>query len=415
MTMWMVRHAVVLCPLLQFLLNSQATGHEPDQFTVPVGKEFADLGSFWNEMLYEAVHQSVENVNAKIRQAQRIPVTEVRQFRLAELQSPDTMAWEVRSRFSPSLWAIEDLEIGLRIGKERGRHPGQIIAYRSSLLGSIYSHVPLPPDPRQVNRMLFLRCSTIKVHGTYLGTDKIAHFMGMGHLYYKGYRRAIRAGKPHQEAMRSAQTIGRIGPLSEIGLVGYLPTGIYSNADMASNYVGLKFFVNLTDPVRLKGRRCPPMLVREGNFWRIQPHVRPDGPFFAMFISDHLDEVLNPSLYEWGMRGQVRNMIRNRRKTVLDWYAGDDPAKRNPAYFEKLIAEYATYYTEDYGHSGHREKLVTVANTCFDRHSPATGGFPGLVQRLPPTTNSTNPPARVHIESIVIEASHTAGATTKRF
>jgi len=386
-----ISRAVVLYALSASFSGSEATGHEPDQFTVPKGKEFADLGGFWNNMLYDAICRSVEKVNAAIDRDQHIPLATLRELRLNRLRSPDAVAWQVRLRFPSSFWAIEDLEVRLRVGKERTKHPGKILVHRAGLLGSIYSHVPLIPDPRQINRVAVLRCSTIKVHGTYLGTDKIAHFIGMGYLYYGGYRRAIRAGKTHQQAMRAAQTIGRVGPLSETGLVGYLPTGVFSNADMASNYLGLKFFVNLTEPVKLKGRWYPPMLQRRDGLWTIRPHVRPDGKLFAAFISDHFDEVLNPGLYEPGMRSQVRGAIKRRSKEVLDWYAGGDPRKRNPAYFDRLLIEYATYYGEDYGHSGHRENLLTVGNTCFEDAGPAGPDHSALVRRLPPTAQVAAP------------------------
>ena len=80
----------------------------------------------------------------------------------------------------------------MRSKKQKAKYPGKILGDRSSLTGSVYSHFPLVPDPRQINRIVFLRCSTIKLHGTYLGTDKLSHFVAMGYLYYGKYRTGIR-------------------------------------------------------------------------------------------------------------------------------------------------------------------------------------------------------------------------------
>ena len=103
-----------------------------------------------------------------------------------------------------------------------------------------------------------------------------------------------------------ARQIGKHGLVSEKWLVGGVPTGIYSNADMVANYVGLKYYINVTEPVRLKGVRMPPMVVRSGDGWQVQSHVRPESGFFTLFISPHFDEVLNPCLFEWTMRGSTR-------------------------------------------------------------------------------------------------------------
>lgn len=379
---WIAVQAAVAVSVVTALLGSPSRAHEVDQFTVPAGEEFADLGDYWNQMLCDAVHKGVEKANGKIRQAEQIPIPQLRQMRLAQLHSPEAVAGEVRRQLPSAIWAIEGLELKLRQGKERARHPNKILCYRAPLLGNIFSYLPLIPDPRQLNRILFLRCSTIKIHGTYLGTDKVSHFVSMGYLYYGQYRKAIRTGKTREEALRRAKRMGETGPLSERGLVGYVPTAVYSNADMVANYTGMKFYISLTDPVRLKGRWCDPMLVRDGRLWKIQPHVRPEGTFLAMFISDHLDEALNPSLYDITMRSPVRAAIKRRSKTLLDWYAGDDPVKRRRAYFDQLLAQYATYYGQDYGHYGRVDDLITIGNTCFEQVPPGTTERLKLVEHL---------------------------------
>ena len=76
--------------------------------------------------------------------------------------------------------------------------------------------------------------------------------------------------------------------------MGEIPTGDYSNADMAANYIGMKFYINVTEPVMLRGRRMAPMVVRDGDFFRLRPEVPPETGYFAQIVSDQHDEVLEP-------------------------------------------------------------------------------------------------------------------------
>jgi hypothetical protein len=349
--------------------------HEVDQFDVPLGKEFVDLGDYWDRMLYGAVEKAVEKTNESIRRTKKYNrIAPLRQVQLNQLHSPGQLAWSVRRKLPSAILAIEGLELKVHLTGRQPEDSGRITGHFGSLLSGTYCHLPMLPDPRQINRISLLRCSTIKVHGTYFGTDKFSHFVSMGFIYYLYYHAARTLGQSHEEAVATARSIGKNGPISERWLVGYIPSGVYSNADMAANYVGMKYYLNVTEPVRLKGRVYPPMVVREGDFWRIQPHVRPGNGYFSLFVSPHFDEVFNPNLFEWGMRGRVRAAIRARGGKLVDWYAKDDPAKRSPAYFDFMLHECLTYYGEDYGHCGQLGKLITVSQTCFDQQPPKAPG-----------------------------------------
>ena len=84
----------------------------------------------------------------------------------------------------------------------------------------------------------------------------------------------------------------------------------------------------------LKGKLRPPMLVREGVL-ELADHVHRDSDFFAIFISDHLDEALNPSLFEGGMRSAVRNAVRERAEIVLLLYVDERGNIRPKEWFEQ--------------------------------------------------------------------------------
>ena len=73
-----------------------------------------------------------------------------------------------------------------------------------------------------------MRSSLIRLHGQYVGTDKIGHFVSMGFYYYNTYRTSRAMGNAHDKALAHAASFGKWGPLSEGALLGYIPTGIYS-------------------------------------------------------------------------------------------------------------------------------------------------------------------------------------------
>ena len=64
----------------------------------------------------------------------------------------------------------------------------------------------------------------------------------------------------------------------------------------------------------------PPMLVRDGEYWRLNAHVQPDSDFFTVFITPHWNEVLNPNMYGFTSRARLRAIVRTRCADVLDWY-----------------------------------------------------------------------------------------------
>lgn len=366
-----------LCAVCCWLLAGVAGGHEVDQYDIPEGTDLVDHGDYWDQLLYRAVERGVAKTNQAIDDTRRLLIVPgVRQARLAQLQSPSHLTWAVRHQLPNAVMAIAGTEWKLHQAPQAKEGQSQdnkaVNLYYSSPLSGTYSKLPWWPDPRILTRISLLRSSAVKVHGQYIGVDKLAHFTGMGAWYYAYYQAARAAGKSQSEAIAVARSIGKYGPLSETWLVGGIPTGIYSNADMAANYVGLKYYINLTEPVTIRGELRGPMVVWDGDRWQIQPFVKPE--YFAQFMSPHFDEVLNPCLYEWTFRDRVRVAVHERRRGILSRYAGGDLERRSPEYFDAVLADCLTYYGEDYGHSGQVDKLITVAKVCFD--PPGVDGVP---------------------------------------
>jgi len=364
---WSARVAALTIVIaLGFSLPLSACAHEVDPYALPPGTELVDLGDYWDNLLYGAVRGAADEANLKLRQAGLIHLRSAREAYIRHCIAPDTVALAARCRLPSALMAIEGLELKLLWQNSVEAKGNKKFGYFAAPWKSIYGQTQAIPDPRQLGRMSFMRCSLINVHGTYVGTDKVAHFVSMGYIGYCTYRRQIEHGVDHAEALRRTAALNGQGPLGETTILGGIPTGIYSNADMAADYLGLKFYLNLREPVKLQGQVVPPMLVYKGGQLRMREDVRPESGYFARFVSGHMDEVLNPNLYDATMRTAVRQGVRQHSREILERYAGNDPDKRTPEYFKRLVVEYAKYYGEDYGHSGQFEKLITVANTCFE-------------------------------------------------
>lgn len=376
--------------LLLALTATAARAHDTDQFSVPAGQEMADLGPMLSARYAGVVRRAVDRLNGRIQWAmenqdrhyrsttrtggnrpssRRVIREESPEQVLAQSYSPEGVAQAVWEEFGPAVEIIEGLERELYSDKVKAMFPGQLPAYKAkSNFDSIYNKAYSPIDPRNISAIF--HASTIKVFGVYLGCDKIGHFTDMGFHYFRDYRSQVKNGSSSEEAMHTAVRLGTEGLFSERGLLGYLTAGSFSNADLVSNYAGCLMYRNLTEPVVLKGRLHEPILVRDGDFWKINDGFD-DNTWFERFISDHWNEALNPSLYEPLMRGTVRKLVAERNATLLEFYKdkyGDnDPAE----YFSRLAATLSTYYGDDYGHNGEPEHLIHIGNTMPEREHVA--------------------------------------------
>lgn len=358
--------------------------HEVDQFTVPVGREFADLGGYYNEYFITAIEEGVRRTNRRINLALggdgsrfdnpnpkygsgvlRTYDTGTSGYTLAYLYSDEAVARFVRKSIPDAVTLIEGLERELYKPEITDNYPGKVVAYKATDSECIYAKAHLPVDPRSLFRLW--RSSSTMAYGTYLGTDKIGHFVDMGYHYYSVYNRLRGGGVAERRAMYDAFHAFDSGLLSESSVLGYASAGAYSNADMASNYVGCLFYRNLTEPVRLKGKLRPPAVVRDGDYWKLNDHVRGEPDFFAWFICDHFDEVLNPSHFEKGMQKAIRRAIKDRCASTRDWYADGDGNRRPVGYFRDKMYELATYYNSDYGHSRKFNELLNLDAVCTNK------------------------------------------------
>ncbi len=360
------RYSMLAAAFAILSVSSVAIGHEADQYSVPVGREFADLRHYFSEDIYDILQAAIEKTNSRIKSSMQngAPTAQTK-----SLQTGEAVAAAVYAEFPPVVNHVEIIGLRLTSSKVQRRYPGLVVYYLPPVW--IYHHWALLFDPTKLVRLM--RCPTIMINGTYLGTDKFVHFVHMGYICYGVYNRAVGQGASENEAVEQAVAMGNGNhPLSEKSLLGMLVTGVYSNADLAANYAGLKFFRNLTEDVRLNGETQPPMMVRDGEFWRLNDHVRREGDLIGDFVSPHWDEVLNPCVFGPGMGFAIKEEIKKRCADVLYWYRDETGSSRTRDGFRDMALNLTTYYGEEYGHRGAIDDLVSTANVCF----PDTGGRP---------------------------------------
>lgn len=358
-----IKRICSLAVLAFFALAPISSAHETDQYSVPVGRQFADLRFWFSEYMYDKLAAAVDATNRKIartlRNGQPTSAT-------AKAQSPEELAWTVLLQFPPVIHYVETLELQLHSSQLRSRYPGLVIGYRPATW--IYHHPLLLLDPTKLLRLG--QTSTMMVNGSYFGTDKVVHFVHMGYLYHRTYRQSLARGLPIEEAIRRAVNEGAgSGIISENNLLGLIPTGVNSNGDKAANYAGMKMYINLTEPVRLKGSMRPPLLVREGEFYKLNAHVRPSTDFFSIFVSDHWNEVFNPNTYGPGQGRWVMEEIQKRCPDTLAFYRDASGRPYSWADYRRIAEELSTYYGEDYGFKGNLDEMVSVMTACFEGRS----------------------------------------------
>ena len=82
----------------------------------------------------------------------------------------------------------------------------------------------------------------VNVGGIYIGLDKLTHFTASGFLYYKIYRLALEFVESKEAAMQMAIAMGIYG---EKYILGKISSGVFSFADLESNYQGFLFALDL--------------------------------------------------------------------------------------------------------------------------------------------------------------------------
>ena len=314
---------------------------ETDQFTLPP-RPLVDIGPELQQEVTAALQRAMDRANGQYAEhmanARRTGFDFIRQSELEKANQRLTEGFMARAVFDATVRggsAVCYMEGWARYG-EFDRQP---MKFDPSPGESVYDTLTRPI-------LIFILSPTISLDGVYLGTDKLGHIFEQGYEYYEVYARERNRGRDEAAAIRKAV---ELGVEQEQGVYGLGIDNIYSNADLAANYAGLKFYINLTRPVAINGIKREPILVLENKQWRLNKAAGDN--FMRAYITAHLNEAWNPCRYDWPLRLGVRSNV---RKLAPRWM------EHNGITAEELrqrMVELSRWYGEDYGHSGF-EKVV---------------------------------------------------------
>ena len=355
---------LALLVLLATLLVPQRTvsAFETDQYHLPP-KPLADIGNEVSDHIERKLVEVVSKVNAEILARQKCLKAiadegnrkgcgsrDAELSRLEYLRSEDGIAHEVFAPFGGGVPPFTSIGTWM----DSHRFEAQPARYRTSCWKSIFI----------LNPVIALTISpTVNLYGSEFGTDKIAHIFQQGYTYYKMYRQALNEGATPAEAREKAV---RWGQKSERTFYGTLVAGVYSNGDLASNYAGLKFYEGLTHSVRVGDTTLPSVLELNEGVWKINDNVNLREVLLKPFISDHLNEALNPSIFtkNLGWRAFIGRAVKKR--SCERWIEQHPGLSREG--LESGSRELRLWYGEDYGFTD-SEHFITIANTCFEDKS----------------------------------------------
>lgn len=329
---------------------------ETDQYNLPE-KPLADIGDEVADYTRENIAKAIGKINAQIIKHQNCleknsaasgcGSPEKERAELAELRSEAAI---VRAVFKPLGGGIPPFT-NSGTWMESHKFRAQPARFKASFGKSIYRTSPV----------LYLTISeTVRLYGVELGTDKIAHLFQQGYTYYRIVERAKAKRISYAEGVRKAVNWGKT---SEKTYYGYWASGIYSNADLAANFVGMKFYENLTREIKISGETFAPILVLKRGVWEFNENVNLRESLLIPFISNHLNEAWNPSVIVslFGFRAGVRKTV---KKQACPQWRKEFP-NLTQANFAEMSANLKLWDGADYGFKESSD-FITVANTCFD-------------------------------------------------
>lgn len=328
-----------LITLLSIFGMQQSQAEETDQFTLPPG-ELQDIGPIASYRLYEVLEKAVAQTNAEIQMlVPRAQHSRLAASQLASRRKDVYLADLVYKYTGPGFprWLR-------RLPKEsRPVFHKETLPWKT-VYWMVFSQSPL---------FVIGLAPTINMYGYYFGTDKLGHFFMMGHTYYKIYTYYLDHGKTAEQAHAA---IVLYGQFLEQTYLGTLINGVYSNGDLAGNYAGWKFYMNLAHSVKIGARTLPPILVLHDGIWEFSKHVTKEN-LLKPYISDNLNEAYNPCRYSF-MRGQIRRQV---KKRCDEWV---NRMGLTQHIVQAKLKESSRWHGEAYGHWLPASDAVTL-DACF--------------------------------------------------
>lgn len=347
--------AIFLCVILQ-APSFPVAAFETDQYNLPE-KPLADIGAEVSEYARENIAEAFAKINAQIVELQNCPERnpaakncgspdEIRK-KLENLRSEETLAREVFKLLGGGIPPFTNAGTWM----EAHRFRAQPARFKTSFGKSIFRTAP-------VNYLTI--SETVRLYGVEFGTDKIAHIFQQGYTYYRTVERAKAKKLSYEEGVRKANNWGR---MTEKTYYGFWVSGVFSNADLAANFAGMKFYENLTRETKLGKRTLPPILVLKDGVWAFNGSAAQSELLLKPFISEHLNEALNPSIFIglFGFRAVVRKTVK--KQACPQWRKNYPDLSR--AGFAEMSEKLKRWHGEDYGFKESAD-FVALADVCFE-------------------------------------------------
>ncbi len=348
-------HKILTLFLCAGLLMQSTFAFETDQYNLPP-EPLADIGQEVSEYTESVLRKSVEKVNAEIKLRQSClddpnkpcDTPDKNRQRLEYLRSRDAVAREIYNILGSGIPPFTSSGSWL----ESHQFREATVRYRISYRKSIFLFLP--------TSYLGL-ASTVNMYDSQFGTDKIAHLFQDGYEYFKRYEEAVKKGATDSKATAKAVSWGK---KTERTIFGTWISGVYSNADLFSNYVGLKFYIGLTQELKLGNITRPAVLQLKNGVWLVNEDFNMPEMLLKPFISDHLNEALNPSVFTkmFGLRAYARHVIKT--QACSEWLA--QYPHISPAELDKETNKLRIWNGEDYGFTDSKN-FLTISNTCFGK------------------------------------------------
>ncbi len=345
---------LILCAVL---LHSFAFAFETDQYNLPP-VPLADTGAEVSRYAEENIRAAIKKINREILERQncldkgneklqkiKCDSPQKEREKLAALQAENAVVRAVFDRLGTGFPPFTKSGSWM----ENHEFKAQPARYKTNFRQSIFFAAP--------SNYLTIS-STVNLYGAQLGTDKIAHVFQQGFSYYKIYKRALASGATPEDAIKKAVNWGKS---TENTFYGTLVSGVFSNADLCANFVGLKFYQNLTREIKIGNKAKPAILLVKNGAWTFNENTAsPRENLLEPFLSNHFNEALNPSVFVVGLRSSVRKTVR--RQSCKQWR--ERFPNQTKADFENQTRALVLWHGEEYGfkRSG---KFITIANTCL--------------------------------------------------
>lgn len=347
--------ASILCLAL---FTNLSFAFETDQFNLSP-EPLADIGDEVSQYVEDNLRKAVDKINTEIilrqncldnrlaaKKATACGSAGAEKKKLAELRSSDAVASGIYNLLGTGIPPFTSS--GSWMESHHFTHlPAR---YKTSYSDSIFTASPL-------NYLTI--SSTVNLYGIEFGTDKIAHLFQQGYTYYKTYKRGLAEGKTETESIGKAVKWGR---KTELTIYGYWVSRTFSNADLAANYAGLKFYQGLTKEIKIGEKTHPPALILKNGIWEFNK-ARLSEAILKPFISKHLNEAYNPSVFLkfLGFRAAVRRNVKNH--SCAQWLKTYPQLSKTE--LENTFQQLRFWYGEDYGHKDSAH-FITIQNTCFN-------------------------------------------------